>query len=399
MKRAGRFLWVLLLCIAMLFMIFDSKTALNSAQEGLSLCIQTVIPSLFPFMVITSVLTGAFGGTQFAIIRPFSRFCKMTPGTESLLLVGLLGGYPVGAKCIYEAWSSGQITKADAHRFLGFCNNAGPSFIFGMCSVLFKDPLDVWFLWGIHILSALLVGHFIPKTKGKSETNPKLQSISFPEAMKNATAAIMSVCGWVIIFRVIITFMKRWVLWLLPGSWIILFEGVLELTNGCASLQSLGSAGIRFVLCATFLGFGGLCVALQTASVVGQLGTGMYFPGKVAQGFLSCCFAGIYASMKYQICSPALPCAALLIVAAVFALKKTVAFLTKHVYNEGNDRKGEKQCYSGRKLQSPAAIVPAEQRSTMSRSFASKEASYLQMASAVNLYTTPANEFPLSPKH
>lgn len=362
LRRVKSILSLLFPCAAMLVLILDSKIALQGAQMGLELCIQTVIPSLFPFFVISVLLTGTLSGRQIAIFKPICRFCKMPFGAENLLLVGLLGGYPVGAKCIYEAWKQGQITAADAKRYLGFCNNAGPAFIFGMCGSLFSKSWIGWILWGIHVLSALLVGRVLPENRSVPMGTSIPDQTTLVQAMGKAITAILSVCGWVVLFRVILAFCQRWFMWLLPAHWRSVLDGILELTNGCNGLTAVESEGVRFVLCAAFLGFGGLCVALQTASVVGELGMGMYFPGKVMQCAFSCCLAGLFASLVYRICSPVLPgiCSVFLLFLTV--TKKTVAFPKGLVYNVEKKRKGEFTCYSGRKLRSPAATVPVAQR-------------------------------------
>lgn len=362
MKQAKGFLTVVFPCFAMLMLILDSKTSLLGAQQGLDICVRTVIPSLFPFFVISILVTGAISNYPIPVLRPILRFCKMPLGSEGLLIVGFLGGYPIGAKCVYDSWKRGQISKKDAIRCLGFCSNAGPAFIFGMCGVLFSKTWIIWVLWGIHILSALLVGNLLPANKESTMRTIQSEPISISEAMKKAISAILSVCGWVILFRVLITFCQHWFLWLLPANWRIAFEGVLELANGCSSLLSAESEGVRFVLCAVFLGLGGLCVGLQTVSVVGELGTGMYFPGKALQGLISCCLAALFASFQYHLCSPVLPIIATLILILLMALKKTVDFPKRLVYNVEKNWKGDFLCYSERKLQNPAAIAPVEQK-------------------------------------
>lgn len=362
MKRVKSILSLLFPCAAMLVLILDSKIALHGAQKGLELCVQTVIPSLFPFFVISILLTGSLSGRQIGILQPICRFCKMPNGSENLLLVGLLGGYPVGAKCIYEAWQQGQITKANAKRYLGFCNNAGPAFIFGMCGSLFSKPWIGWVLWGIHIFSALLTGHILPENKTVSTGTGIPEHITLVQAMGKAISAILSVCGWVILFRVVLAFCQRWFIWLLPATLRIVIEGALELTNGCNSLVSVETEGLRFILCAGFLGLGGLCVALQTVSVVGELGAGMYFLGKLMQCAFSCCFASLFASLIYGICSPVLPSLFSILLIFPVVAKKTVAFPKRLVYNVEKKRKGEITCYSVRRLQNPAAIVHAEPR-------------------------------------
>lgn len=361
MKRTRPFLSIATGCSAMLILILDSKTALLGAQKGIELCIYTVIPSLFPFFVISILLTGALSGSSLAMLRPILRFCKMPEGSGNLLTVGLLGGYPVGAKCIYDAWRRGQMLKADAQRCLGFCSNAGPAFIFGMCSALFSKIWIVWILWGIHIFSALLVGNLLPGDTESPRCSVRSNWMSLPQAMTNALTAISSVCGWIVLFRVIIAFAQRWFLWLFPKNCAVAFEGILELANGCAALASVESEGMRFIFCAAFLGTGGLCVGLQTVSVVGELGTGMYFPGKVVQCLISCCLATLFASVNYHLCSPVIPfVATILLIALILTKKKTVAFAKRLVYNVEKDCKGGFLCYSERKLQNPAAIAPGE---------------------------------------
>lgn len=362
MKRSKRIAPIILPCVAMLMLILDSKTALQGAKEGLALCAGTVIPSLFPFFVISIFLADALSGYGIPILKPILRFCKMPECSENLLIVGLLGGYPVGAKCVYDSWKRGQITTADAKRCLGFCSNAGPAFIFGMCGMLFSKAWVVWVLWGIHILSALIVGNILPKNESSRMSVTQIQHITLSEAMAKAVTAILSVCGWVVLFRVMIAFGRRWFLWLLPANWRIAFEGVLELANGCSALVAVESEGLRFVLCSAFLGLGGLCVGLQTMSVAGELGTGMYFPGKVLQCVISICLATLFASTQYHLCPPVVPIIITLSLVLLFVLKKTVDFPKRLVYNGEKNWKGDFLCYSERKLQNPAAIAPVEQK-------------------------------------
>lgn len=288
MKADGKRVWTAIFAaLGMGIIILDAQTALSGAREGLELCIRTVIPSLFPFFVLSILLTGALAGSKSAFLAPVGRLCGLPRGTEPLLLVGLLGGYPVGAQCIAASFRAGQLSRDDARRMLGFCSNAGPAFIFGMAASLFQRQYVAWILWGIHILSALLVGAILP---GKSRDTIPFSSArvpTLPQALASGIRVMASVCGWVILFRVLIAFMERWFLWLLPKEVQIALIGFLELSNGCCELIQISAERMRFVLCACILSFGGLCVAMQTISVTGDLGTGAYFPGKVMQSLFS----------------------------------------------------------------------------------------------------------------
>lgn len=281
----------ILLCIGaagmMLLLILDAKTAIVGASEGVQLCIKTVIPALFPFLILSKIITDATSGQSFPILRPLGKLCGIPNGYESLLLVGLVGGYPVGAKSVYEAYRNSFLKPKDAKRMLSFCSNAGPAFIFGMTASLFQKPWIPWIIWGIHILSAILVGLILPRENSsgcllKAGKRPELTA-----AVSQSVATMGIICGWVILFRVIITICQRWLLWLLPDSFNCVLSGILELSNGCIFLSELKAEQIRFIAVCSILAFGGLCVLMQTASVVKELGIASYFKGKLLQTAIS----------------------------------------------------------------------------------------------------------------
>lgn len=285
--------------VAMIMLILDAGTALQGASDGINLCIRSVIPSLFPFVLISIHLSGNLGG----ILLPFSGFlgklCRIPEGSVGILLTGFLGGYPTGARTIRQAYESGQLSRADARRMLGFCNNAGPAFLFGILGPYFSDKLHLWLLWGIHILSAVLVAVLLPGGSSDGNRNAKFHRITIPEALEKAVKTMAIICGWVVLFRIIDTFLKRWALWRFPSTARVLISGILELTNGCVQLTDIDSEAVRFVLASIFLSFGGLCVGMQTASVTGSLGTGMYFPGKILQSCISLLLCGLLQPLVY----------------------------------------------------------------------------------------------------
>ena len=276
-------LTVLFVGLGMGMLILDSKTALKGASEGINVCLYTVIPSLFPFIFLSVLLTESLLGQRIVPLRFLCKLCGIPEGAESLLAAGLLGGYPVGAQCIFQAYKLGHLPKRDAQRMLGFCNNAGPAFIFGMIGSMFPSIKYAWALWGIHILSSILVGILLPLKSISSLIPLSTHKLSFSSTLTKTIYVTANICGWVIIFRIIISFCSRWFLWILPPTLQTAFIGFLELANGCCNLTNIDSVHTRFILCSGFLGLGGVCVAMQTVSVTSELGTGWYFPGKLLQ--------------------------------------------------------------------------------------------------------------------
>lgn len=302
---------IFLSAAGMLALILDGQTAIAGMRDGVELCLKTLIPSLFPFFVLSILLTSSLVGQPLNLLRPLGRLCRIPEGAESLLAVGLLGGYPVGAQNVGLACRTGQLSKSEACRMLPFCNNAGPAFIFGILGPLFADRKSVWLMWLIHMVSALLVGIILPG--GVHDKSPSVQnrSLTVTDALEKALKVMALVCGWVVLFRMILIFLDQWFLRMLPTSAQVLFAGILELSNGCIMLARIQNEGMRFILAATLLAFGGVCVTMQTASVADNLSMKLYFPGKCLQT----CFSFLFAAMvqqQYSVSPAAIVCATLM---------------------------------------------------------------------------------------
>lgn len=285
----------------MLLMILDTKTALIGAQDGLRLCIMTVVPSLLPFIFLSNLLTSALTGTNSKIVNRLGDIMHMPHGSASLFLVGALGGYPTGAQIVATAYTNKQLFKADAQRLLGFCSNAGPSFIFGITAMYFTEAHIPWILWCIHLVSAFLTGIVLPGGSSHVRTIKRSAPLSFSDSLKRSVSVMAQICGWIILFRVILAFISRWFLWLCTTELQVFIKGIAELTIGCTSLSGIQNYGLRFVICAAILGFGGICVLMQTASVTAELGLGMYLPGKILQCVISVILAFVYQNYAFPI--------------------------------------------------------------------------------------------------
>lgn len=275
----------------MLLLILDTETAIMGVSEGIRLCQYTLIPSLFPFFILSTIIGSSLNGFRMPGLRFLCKLLKIPDGGESLLLLGFAGGYPVGAQCIAQGYDAGFLKASDAKRMLGFCNNAGPAFIFGITSSLFQSKMVPWALWGIHIGSALLTALLLPtQSVGKCKIRGS-HTVSLTEALEKSIQTMAKVCGFVILFRVILAFLNKWFMQLLHPELQVLVTGTLELANGFTSLHIIPQEGTRFILCAFLLALGGLCVGMQTISVTKKLGTGMYLHGKLLQCIFSTCFA------------------------------------------------------------------------------------------------------------
>lgn len=273
--------------IGFLVLIFDSRLALEGARSGIELCIKSVIPALFPFFVLSMILTNSLQGKRSYPVQWFSKFLGIPTAAESILIPSVLGGYPIGAKCVGDLYQRKQISRKEAQRLLAFSSNAGPSFLFGMVSVFFPERKTIWMLWFIHIFSAAMTATAIPVAKTEEHTLQPVKTNRNTSIILSAAKAMCCVCCWVVLFRILIRVLEVWILWTLPEWAQTLLMGILELTNGCCELLRITDVKLRFILCSCMLAFGGICVLLQTVSVTQGLSIGCYVKGKLMQTLFS----------------------------------------------------------------------------------------------------------------
>jgi hypothetical protein len=279
--------------IALFILILDGETALQGAQEGIKLCCMAVIPSLFPLFVVTMLFCGNLSLLHCRPLSYLTKICRMPSGSESFFIPAFLSGYPAGAQALGQAWQDRQISKETAGRMLCFCNNAGPAFLFGMVAPQFPQRWMGFTLWLIHMASAVLVAMVIPGERGDPISSPGSNSVSIHKALKKSIPVMATICGWIILFRVVLAFFDRWLFSQMPEIAGILLSGILELSNGCLQLQRIESLGLRFVLASGLLGFGGICVGMQTAAVAEGLPMASYWKGKGLQTVFSLLMAMI----------------------------------------------------------------------------------------------------------
>lgn len=266
--------------------MLDSQTVISGIVSGLELCFYTIIPALFPFIFLSALLLNELSNQNSALLRPITTRLGMPLGSEGILVVGLLGGYPTGAASIANYYRQKKISRQQAECMLGFCNNAGPAFIFGISSSLFPFHISLT-IWVIHILAAILTGYIIQCKNETCISTTEKNEITVSQVLNNAIKTMASICGWIILFRVIIMASGQYILRSLPDILQILVQGILELSNGCCSLKEIENPAVQFILFSVFISLGGLCVLMQTASVAAPLSLRWYIIGKLLQSLIS----------------------------------------------------------------------------------------------------------------
>lgn len=311
-----------LVCSLVFFLIVFSDKNIAAAKSGLNLWGTSVIPSLFPFFVATELLgytkvISYLGKLFHKIMRPIFN----VPGEGIFaLIMGIISGYPVGAKIVVNLKKNGICNSFECERLIAFTNNSGPLFILGTVGVtLFHSYKIGIYLLISHLVSCILVGICFRwwkrgeerKTYNGLRTIEASQNLSFSnlgeilnKCISESINSILIVGGFVVLFSVICSILENSRVFSLISTAFSpflaifnipsnlsnsIFTGIIELTNGLKALSEFGLTYTSIYICSFLLGFGGISIMLQVLSIISKENISIkpYIIGKLLQAVFS----------------------------------------------------------------------------------------------------------------
>lgn len=286
------------LCIVYLiiYLCLFPAEGIASAKSALKLCLDSVLPALFPYLVCSGILAGS------GILNILSRYLSPVmmpifnvPGCgAAAFILGTVSGYPIGAVCVRDLYLSGFCTKSQADRMLAFCNNSGPVFIISVVGIGFlQSPHMGRLLYISHVLSAVLTGILLRQsTRSGSRTAPVLPPRQTQTkdvlslvgtTIDSSVLTILKICGFVMFFSVFSSSLPK-----VLNTPIL--HSILEITGGLAKISQLEAGfSLKMALISFFIAFSGISVMLQVGGVISGTGLSLniYIKGKLLQGTLS----------------------------------------------------------------------------------------------------------------
>ena len=308
-------IFCLALALAAGFLLLYPKEATASAADGLRLCANVIVPSLFPFFVLSSMMVN-LGLVRYLgrILEPVMRpVFGLSGACSAALALGMIGGYPVGARTALGLYESGEISRREAERLLAFCNNCGPAFIFGVVGAgVFSSGMVGLLLYLIHMLASLLIGAGFrlfagpvpqePRRKTHAAVTAQRFPAAFTGAVKDSCFATLQICAFITCFTVLIRFafltgvpaalaaFAARVFGTGADAIEALLIGAIELSSGVWALKGASAVlSSKAAMAAFLLGWAGLCVHCQVLSFTGQARLSMrpYLAGKLLHSLLS----------------------------------------------------------------------------------------------------------------
>lgn len=317
------FQFFLILCFFV--MLLSPSQVFEGAKSGLLLWFLTVLPTLFPFLIISRMLLDSCACSL--LNRLFSpligRLFGISAQGSFAVIVGFLCGYPMGAKITADLLLTGQITKTEASYLLSFCNNTSPAFLVSFivlgyfqdsrlilpsALILYGTPVFLSFFFRAKkhfFFNKLHTKLLANSTEAIASTSSSTSSCSLDACLTDSSEAIVKIGGYIILFSVLLNLLKKipiahplFQLFLLPS---------LELTNGITLLNNALSAPVGshsfpllYSLCMGHTAFGGWCALFQTGSMISGSGLSLksYALKKLATALATSLFAYLYICWK-----------------------------------------------------------------------------------------------------
>ena len=261
--------------ILMVFLLLYPRFAAEGARYGLLLWYTSVVPSLFPFMVLSSLIVSS-GGVSL-LMKPVRTFLgPWLPLSENgcyTLISGLLCGCPMGAKTCGDFVREGKLSVQEGRFLMAICNHPSPMFLLGFVCPLFEAGMHPSrLLLSIYLpllpLAALAKRIYFPAlpAPASSGSRPQIQPApALDTAILAAAEILCRIGGYLMLFSIVIVFLRRapW----LPASLRLFLMGAMEMTTGVREV----SASLPFpdsgTAAAAILAFGGICGIFQTRAV------------------------------------------------------------------------------------------------------------------------------------
>lgn len=301
-------------CITQIgFILVYPTEALKAAREGLNLWLNVMIPTLLPFLICTGILVQT--GLISRLLAPFKTLWKIvfgiSPAGAYAVLVGMLCGYPMGAKTTSDLYENGQITKKEAEYLLTFVNQPSPVFVRTyLCQICLNDRVPFLKMMLILLASEWMTAQFFrfiifqkknyfgEETVMKKETPATSSSEAFLDvSIMNGFETVTRLGGYILMFSILSACISHF--WNMKNLIGYTLSGILELTTGLCRLQNANiHMQWKYLLTLFLTAFGGICITFQTRSLVTRkLSMLPYITAKLLNGITTVLFALFFSKI------------------------------------------------------------------------------------------------------
>lgn len=283
----------LLLALCCVLLTVFSQGSREGAANGIKLSLNVLVPSLFPFMAVTNLFTQT--GLCQRLGRPLNKLTQRLFGLSGaaapVILMSLIGGYPVGAGGIAQLRRQNALSEAEAEQAALFAVCAGPGFVISFVGAGLYGNRDIGLImFASQALSVLLTAP-LARLLRRKESYYSVRELSSPpvafsqalvSSVYSAAKSMLTICAFVLLFSAFSGMLFQ----MLPGSvYLTATAAMLEVTSGAVSLaKSFPVEAVAFLV-----GFGGLCTHFQIFAALKEVRVSktLFFLFRIIQGLLT----------------------------------------------------------------------------------------------------------------
>ena len=289
---------IIVLTLFVLYQVVVRKSLVyNSINYALNIWVNNLIPTLFPFFIISDILIN-YNFSSY-VPKIFKDMCKylfnITDNMIIILILSIISGFPSNARNTRTFYDNGEISLDEANHILIFSHFSNPLFILTTIAVFFFGDKNVgWILLISHYLSNLILGILFRNYFNHNDKVSKKNTMDvdfgnvFVGAIKKSIDTILLICGIVTVFMLLSSIVINTFNFDSYNSMIV--KGILEITIGIEALGKLGIPMIyKIVIASGFLAFGGFSVHMQVVSQIADtdISYKYFFIGRFYQMILS----------------------------------------------------------------------------------------------------------------
>lgn len=295
----------LLIIAAFFTMLFLSSATKEGALNGLNLWLFTVVPTLLPFMIISSVIveTGSYRIITHVLGYIMKPVFHLPREASYPLLIGLLCGFPMGSKITADMVKAGKLSVSDGNVLLTFCNNISPPFVISYMTAYVLQMNDsagkmiIFIMLVSPIITGIITSRLIPlintayisssrsnnitaHTNPSSDGSSKTDGFSIDRCILSAIQNIVKLGGYIIIFSIICSLTHI----IIKDSYIYaVISGILEITSGLGAFTLISLSVKKIYTVCILSSFGGICTIAQTLCMINgsRLSIRLYVFGKL----------------------------------------------------------------------------------------------------------------------
>lgn len=282
-----------------------SSAVSEGMAAALRLCGGALLPSLFPMFVLSRLLD-RLGLPEVLARRAepvMRRLFHLSGAGAQAFVLGLCGGYPLGAAIVAELRRGERIGQDEAERLLAFCNNSGPAFILGAVGGVFASAKVGLLLYLAHVLAAVCTGVCMrpartPAPPARTDTREQMTvnpAEAFTDAVSGALDASLRLCAYVCFFGALAALCDSFRF--LPPLTRAFALGFLELGGGIGALSGWQAGPLTMALAGFLLGWGGLSVHCQTLGAVAStdIKCARHLTGRALCGLFAAAFSFLFS--------------------------------------------------------------------------------------------------------